>query len=209
MGDGVLVLAVVVHHPDFLGAGARTDEVDLGFGDAVDAAAEPIDDLVGKAVGDGACHVFAGRFVVLLAEHLRIGGVARVVEPAVDDEPAVGGGERAKSDHGGVGGISGPLRKVDLLRRAGRGLRGKLFETMSKMPAFCRSLKRVESKVAFSAACLRIGADRLEVGRGKPNARVAEIGPGVNPILRAGREEEAIAARRSRMRKTKTQRKIS
>ena len=119
----MLILAVVVHRPDFLGAGARADEVDLGFGDAVDAAAEAVDDLVGEAMGDGARHVFAGGLVVLLAQHLRIGGVARVIEPAVDDEAAVGGGERAEGDHCGVGGVGGPLREIDLLRRAGRALR--------------------------------------------------------------------------------------
>ena len=184
--DGVLILAVVVHHPDFFGAGARADEVDLGFGDAVDAAAEAEDDLVGEAVRDGARHVFAGGFVVLLAEHLGIGGVAGVVEPAVDDQAAVGGRERAEGDHGGVGGLGGPLREVDLLRRAGRGLRAMLFETMSKMPAFCEVAEEGGVEGGFERGRLRVGADRLEVRGGQADARLAEIGAGVHPILREG-----------------------
>src|SRR5690349_11884873 len=86
-GDSVLVLAVVIHRPYFFRAGAVADEVDLCFGDAVDAAAEAEDDLVRKAVRDSAGHVFGCGFVVLLAEHLRIGGVSRIVEPTVDGKP--------------------------------------------------------------------------------------------------------------------------
>ena len=52
MGDGVLVCAVVVHLPDLFVGSGDLDVVDLGFGDALDAAAEAEDDLVGEAVGD-------------------------------------------------------------------------------------------------------------------------------------------------------------
>ena len=106
----VLILPVVVHRPDFFGAGAGADEVDFGFGDAVDAAAEAQDDLVGEAVGDGARRVLAGDLVVLLAEDLGADGVAGVEEPAGDEDAAVGGGERAEGDHGGIGRRGRPLR---------------------------------------------------------------------------------------------------
>ena len=72
VGDGVLVGAVVVHHPDLFVVGAEDfDVVDLGLGDAGRAAAEAEDDLVGKLVGDLAGGVVAWVLVVLLGEDLR------------------------------------------------------------------------------------------------------------------------------------------
>ena len=53
MGNLVLVLAVVVHRPDLFAAGTGADEVDFGFGDAVDAATEAEDDVVCELVSDG------------------------------------------------------------------------------------------------------------------------------------------------------------
>ena len=79
------------------------DVVDLGFGDAGDAAAEAEDDLVGEAVGDLAGGVFAGFFVVLLGEDLRELRVLGVVEEAVDDDASVLDGDVAEGDHGGAG----------------------------------------------------------------------------------------------------------
>ena len=68
---GVLVGAVVVHHPDLFAAAAwDLDVVDLGLGDAGYAAAEAQDDLIGEAVGDLAGGVVAGLLVVLLGEDL-------------------------------------------------------------------------------------------------------------------------------------------
>src|SRR5438045_9024980 len=99
MRDLVLVLAIVVHGPDFLGSGACTDEVDLGFGDAVDAAAQARNDLIGKAMSQGSSHILTGGLVVLLAQHLGAGGVASVVEPAGDAKSPVGRGQRSEGDH--------------------------------------------------------------------------------------------------------------
>src|ERR1700691_4542412 len=109
MGNGVLILSVVVHRPHLFGAGAGADEVDFGLGDAVDAAAEPHDDLVGKVVGDGAGGFFRGRVAVFLAQNLRVAGVAGVVEITVDGHAAVGRGKRAEGNHGGGGGCGCPL----------------------------------------------------------------------------------------------------
>ena len=46
MRHGMLILPVVVHCPHFFGAAARADEIDLGLRNSIDAAAQPLDDLV-------------------------------------------------------------------------------------------------------------------------------------------------------------------
>ena len=83
MGDRVLVGAVIIHRPDFLMAAAGADEIELGFGDAVDSAAEPEDDLVGEAMGDQAGVVVRGGLAILLGQHLRGLRILHVVEPAL------------------------------------------------------------------------------------------------------------------------------
>ncbi len=71
MGDLVRALPVVIHLPDFFVPAAGSDVVDVGLGDAGNAAAQAGDDLVGKAMGDQARIILAGSFVVLLAQDLR------------------------------------------------------------------------------------------------------------------------------------------
>ena len=105
MRDLVLVGAVVVHLPDFFVAGAAGDVVDLGFGDAGDAAAEAEDDLVGEAVGDWRAVSWSGGLVVLLAEDLGVLRFFASNEPAVDDEAAAGR-RVPEGDHGGGGGAA-------------------------------------------------------------------------------------------------------
>src|ERR1700740_2900662 len=68
-------------------------------------------------------HIVAGGLVVLLAEYLRIGCVAGVVEPSIDSEPPIVRGKRTKCHHRGTSGRSGPLRKIDFLRGSGQRLR--------------------------------------------------------------------------------------
>src|ERR1700723_3564769 len=82
VGDGMLVRAVVIHRPDLFAASAL-HIVDLGFGDALAAAAQAKDDLVGEAMGNLAGGVVACVFAVLLGEHLRILQVLGVEEIAV------------------------------------------------------------------------------------------------------------------------------
>ncbi len=122
MGDGVLVGAVVVHLPDLFRAAAAVDVVDLGFGDAVEAAAEAEDDLVGEAMGDLAGAVVGGVFAVLLGEDLGKLRVLGVEEEAVDVEVIGGDAKGSEDDHGGVYGGSGPLCEVDVGWAAGGGL---------------------------------------------------------------------------------------
>ena len=108
--DLILVLPVVVHYPNLFASAARADKIYLCLGDAVDPATQPQDDLVGKPVRYGPRHIRAGHFVVLLAQHLGIGGVAGVIQPAGDSQPAIGCRERAEGHHGCVGRRRRPLR---------------------------------------------------------------------------------------------------
>jgi hypothetical protein len=181
--DLMLILPVVVHLPNLFGAAARADKENYGFGDAVDAAAEAQDDLVGKSVRYRPGHILAGLFAVLLAEDLRVGGVAGVVEPAVDDQPAIGNRERAKGHHGRVGGRGRPLLQIDLLRRAGGNLRRQaLGDEIEDARVGQIGLQRgVEGCLQLRG--LGIGADRLEIRRGQPDALVAEARSGMNPVL--------------------------
>src|SRR6267378_4116807 len=103
MRDGVLVGAVVVHHPDFFGTRAVADEINFALGDAGDSTAQAEDDFVGKLVGDYADCVRGGVIVVLLAENLGRGGAALdVVEPALDGHFVGTDAKVAEGQHGRV-----------------------------------------------------------------------------------------------------------
>src|SRR5271166_2467608 len=118
VGELLLVGAVVIHLPDFFGAAAITDEVNLGFRNALDAYAETEDDFVGEAVGDEAGVVFGGLLAVLLAEYLGRLRILYVIQPALHyQRPALRGGV-AECQHTGVRGWVAPLRKINFLRRA-------------------------------------------------------------------------------------------
>ena len=179
----MLVLAVVVHDPDFLRAASGADKVDFGFGDAVDAAAEAQDDFVGESVRDGARHFLACRFVVLLAEDLGVGGVARVEEPAVNAEASIVGRQRSERHHGRVGRCGGPLGKVDLLGRTGRGLgREALGDQVEDSRAGQVAIQGgVEG--CLQTRALGIDAHWFEVGGGDADAVVAQVCASVNPVL--------------------------
>ena len=84
----MLILPVVVHRPDLFGAGAGADEVDLGFGDAVDAAAHAENDFVGKFVGDSSNTLAGGGILIMLAQNLRRSDVLHVIQPALDKRVA-------------------------------------------------------------------------------------------------------------------------
>ena len=138
----------------------------------------------------------AGGFVVLLAEDLRVGGVAGVIEPAVDGEAAVCSRERAEGDHGGVGGVGRPLREIDLLRRAGRGLGIEALRDHVEDAGVLEIAEEGGVEGGLERGRLRVGADLLEVGCGEADARVAEARTGVDPILcGGGKRGEMLQAR--------------
>src|SRR6185437_5322168 len=103
MRDLVLAIAVVVHHPDFFGAAAITDEDDLALGDAGDTTAEAEDDLVGKLVGNQASVVLSRLLAILFAQHLRRYVVLHVEEPAADSDLAASNTEVAERHHFSAG----------------------------------------------------------------------------------------------------------
>src|SRR5450432_4391005 len=84
MSELMLVGAVVVHGPDFLGAGAGTDEGDLGGGDTGDATAEFGDDFVGELVSEFANLSVGGSAAIDLGDNRLRGGIADVKEPGLD-----------------------------------------------------------------------------------------------------------------------------
>ena len=100
--DLLLVGAIVVHHPDFLVAGALADKVNLGFGDPGYASAQAEDDFVGEPVRDHAHRIGGGIIGVLLAEHLRRRLILDVVEPSLHRDFAGGCAQVAECEHGGV-----------------------------------------------------------------------------------------------------------
>ena len=195
MRERLLVGPVVVHLPDlFVGAG-DLDVVDLGFGDALAAAAEPEDDLVGEAVGDLPGGVFAGVFVVLLGEHLRILEVLRVEEEAVADDLAALDAEAAEDNHGGRRGCDRPLLNVDLSRRAWDGLRQQTLGDDVE-DAGVRQV-RVKGRVegALESVGLRVGRRGFEVSDGYANVGDTAGGLGLECVLSvqnggAGKQEE-------------------
>ena len=116
MRELLLIGAVVIHLPDFFRAAAAADEVELGFGDAVDAAAQAEDDLVGEAMRDQARVGVVGLFAILLAQHLRRLRILGVVEPALHIERSALDTEVAEGQHVGIGRRAAPIRQVHLLR---------------------------------------------------------------------------------------------
>ena len=152
-------------------------------------------------------HVLAGRLVVLLAQHLRIGGVARVIEPAGNRQAAIGCRERAECDHRALAGAEDHCVRLISCGEPGVDCGAMLFETISKMPALCRSLIERRIEVGLQRGSLRIGADRLEIRRGNADAVVAEVGARVDPVLRMhGKGSESCKSEQDG--KTKTQRKF-
>ena len=185
MRDGVLILPIVIHGPDLHGAGAGADEINLGFGNAVDAAAQAKNDFVGEPVGYGARHIRGGRFVILLAQHLRVGGVVGVEEPPVNRQPTTGSGKRAEGHHGGIGRGIGPLRQVDLLGRAGRGLRRHALRDQIEDAGIGQVVIERGVEGGLEGRSLRICADQFEICRSDADAVVAKVGAGVDPVLGA------------------------
>src|ERR1700679_1662814 len=119
MRELALIGAIVIHGPDFFVAAAITDKKYLAFGDALNPAAETVDDFVGKLVGDEASGVIGGNVGILFAENLGRGSVFDVVEPALNGDFSGGDGKIAEGQHGGVGRRRIPDSEGDFRRLAG------------------------------------------------------------------------------------------
>ena len=130
------------------------------------AAAETEDDLVGEAVGDLTCGVFARVLVVLLGEDLGVLQVLGVEEKAVADDLVALNTEAAEGHHGGGGRRCSPLLDVDLYR----GARGRLWQQAlgDDVEDACVGEIGVEGCVegALESGYLRVGGGGFEIGDG-------------------------------------------
>src|SRR5277367_1047074 len=122
-GERVLVGAVVIHDPDFFGAGARADEGDLRRGDAGKTAGEFADDFVGELVGEFADLLVGGSAAIDFADDGLGGGIVDVVEPGLDGDFGGGFGDVAEGDVAGFDVRVGPSGVLKF-GRLGERLRG-------------------------------------------------------------------------------------
>src|ERR1017187_5336877 len=88
-GDLALILAIGIHHPDFLMAGTVAGEIDMGAVEGL--AAEQSNDVGGEFVRYLAGAGFIHRRQVALADQLGVGRriLAQVVEPTLQHQHAV------------------------------------------------------------------------------------------------------------------------
>src|SRR5215831_779475 len=77
----MLIRAIVVHHPEFLGTPARTDEGDLRGTDAGQPAHEPRNDFVGELVGILADLRVGWASAINFADHRLVRWAAHVEAP--------------------------------------------------------------------------------------------------------------------------------
>src|SRR5208337_4795979 len=120
-GQSTLIRAVIIHHPEFLVAGARADEGDLRGGNAGQAAGKFIDDFIGELMGEYADLRIRGSATIDLADNRFRGSAAHIVKPRGDDHLGGGLREIAESHEVGVERGVSPGKKLEFL-----GLRGNL-----------------------------------------------------------------------------------
>src|SRR5258708_27641107 len=183
-GERVLVGAVVIHHPHFLGAGARADEGDLRGADGGEAAGTSGDDFVGELVGEFADLRVGGSATIDLADDGFVGGAANVEHPCGDGDFGGGFGEIAEGDEVGVEGRIDPGGFLEL-RRLGGNLGGveagrDEFDDAGEGEIVANDLGE-EGGVGFGV----VGA-RGEVGNGDAGFVDAEAGAGAEDVLGEG-----------------------
>jgi len=124
--ERMLVGAVVIHNPKFLGASARTDEGNLRGGNAGQAAGKLADDFVGELMSKFANLGVSRRAAIDLANDGLGAGAANIKHPGGDGD--FGGGFRkiAEGDVVGVHGRIGPGEIAEfagLRRKIGGGIK--------------------------------------------------------------------------------------
>src|SRR5580692_69359 len=122
----MLVGTVVIHDPEFFGASARTDEGDLGGGNAGQAAGKLADDFVGELMSKFANLGIGGRSTIDLAYNGLGARAANIKHPRGNSD--FGGGFRkiAERDVVGVHGRIGPGEIAEftgLRRKIGGGIK--------------------------------------------------------------------------------------
>src|SRR3977135_129631 len=89
LGQLVLVLAVVIHRPDFLVAASIAYVRDLRAGDSRQAARQFADDFIGELVLEGST-LRVGDFATIdFSDDRRQRGVARVIQPGLNLEASL------------------------------------------------------------------------------------------------------------------------
>ena len=177
----MLVCAVVIHHPDFFGAGAGTDEGDLGGSDSGQAAGKFADNFVGELMGELANLRIGGSAAINFANHGLRRRIADVIEPCFDGDFGGRLGEITKTQEICVCGGIDPNGRFQFGRYAG-GLRrietgASEFEDAAELEIVADNLSEKRS-VGFR----RIGA-RGEVGDGQARFIGVHADRGPKPIL--------------------------
>ena len=136
-------------------------------------------------MGDLAGGVFAGLFVVLLGEHLRVLKVLCVEEKAVADDLAALNAEAAEGHHGGGGWRCRPMLDVHLGGCAGGRLRQEALgdDVEDAGVGEIGVERRVEG--ALEAVGLRIGGGGFEVSDSDADVGDAAGGLGLERVLRS------------------------
>ena len=119
----MLIRAIVIHDPKFLGAVGAANEGNLRGGDAGESSGEFVDDFVGKLVGEFADVGVGGSAAIDLADNGLAGSVADVEHPSKDGDFGGGFGEIAESEEIGVHGRLGPIEHLEFAG-LGRSLGG-------------------------------------------------------------------------------------
>src|SRR5579863_2405966 len=169
MRDLALIGSVVVHRPDLLVAAAAAHKVNLAFGNAGYAAAEPEDNLVGKFVRDNTGFITGGRILILFSEHLWRRDVLHVVKPSLHGYIIASDAQVAERQHRCVYRSSIPDIELYLSRVAGNcqrieTLRGHVENAGIVQVIPQRSIENFEE-----VSVLRIRSGRLEVRNSEAN----------------------------------------
>src|SRR4051812_8034928 len=142
------------------------DEIKLGFEDAIHAATEAENDLVGEAVGDEARILFRSLLAVLLAEDLRVLRVGDVVEPTGNSDVAGGSIDVAEGKHCSLGRVIRPGGEIHFLRRAGLLERVKTFRYDFEDAGLLEVVDESVVEDLLQRARSGVGISSLEVGNG-------------------------------------------
>ncbi len=177
----MLVRAVVVHDPDFFGAGTRTNEGDLRGSDAGESAGKFVDDFVGELVREFADLGVGGVAAIDFGDDGLGGRIANIEHPGGDGDFGGGFGEITESDEVGV---DGHVRPSEILQLGGigEGLRrikagGDKVENAGEGEVVANHLGE-ERGVRLG----RVGSHH-EVGNGDAGLFDAEAGAGAEPTL--------------------------
>jgi len=181
MRERALIGAVVIHDPEFLAAGARADEGDLGGSDAGKTARKFIDDFIGELVGEFANLRVGGGAAIDFAYYGFFGVAANVVHPGGNGNFRGSFGEIAEGEIVGVERLGGPGKHLEFTRlgRDGGGIEagGDEFENAGEGEVVTNNLCE-EDGVGLGVVCAR-----REVGDGDAWFIYAEAGAGAEPVL--------------------------